>query len=156
MCNQNCTCGPRWVPKWHFWAALAAVMIVTALAATGAHASCVRIAADGTEGPCPVQVQREPVAAPQQASANPCQLGGMLAYEAYLRATPDAMWPSANRLHYAVDYLGDMMAVKHDRVVAHRGVEVIAIRLQATGMRKPWEGAAYEVAREFIVKECIK
>lgn len=157
-CNQgrNCTCGPRWVPKWHFWAALAVVMIVTTLAATGAHASCVRIAADGTEGPCPVQVQQEPVAAPQQASANPCQLGGMLAYEAYLRATPDAMWPSANRLHYAVDYLGDMMVAKHDRAVAHKGVEVIAIRLQATGMRKPWEGAAYEVAREFIVKECAK
>ena len=75
MCNQNCnqgrncTCGPRWVPKWHFWAALAAVVIVATLAATGAHATCVRIAADGTEGPCPVQVQREPVAAPQQASA---------------------------------------------------------------------------------------
>lgn len=40
MCNQNCnqgrncTCGPRWVPKWHFWAALAAVVIVATLAAT--------------------------------------------------------------------------------------------------------------------------
>ena len=52
-----------------------------------------------------------------------------------VRATPDAMWPSANRLHYAVDYLGDMMVAKHDRAVAHRGVEVIAIRQQATGMR---------------------
>lgn len=130
-------------------------LMLAGFAATG-HAACVRIAADGTEVPCPVQVQREPVAAPQQASANPCQLGGMLAYEAYLRATPDAMWPSANRLHYAVDYLGHMMVAKHDRAVAHRGVEIIAIRLQATGMRKPWEGAAYEVAREFIVKECAK
>ena len=162
MCNQNCnqgrncTCGPRWVPKWHFWAALAAVVIVATLTATGAHASCVRIAADGTEGPCPAQVQREPVANPQQASASPCTLGGKLAYDAYLLATPDAMWPSANRLHYAVDYLGDMMVAKHDRAVAHKGVEIIAIRLQATGMRKPWEGAAYEVAREFIVKECNK
>jgi len=130
-------------------------LMLAGFAATG-HAACVRIAADGTEGPCPVQVQRGPVANPQQASANPCQLGGMLAYDAYLLATPDAMWPSANRLHYAVDYLGDMMVAKHDRAVAHRGVEIIAIRLQATGMRKPWEGAAYEVAREFIVKECVK
>lgn len=130
-------------------------LMLSATAAT-VQAACVRIAADGTEGPCPVQVQREPVANPQQASANPCELGGKLAYDAYLLATPDAMWPSANRLHYAVDYLGDMMVAKHDRAVAHRGVEVIAIKLQATGMRKPWEGAAYEVAREFIVKECNK
>ena len=135
--------------------ALVLMINIFMLAATG-HAACVKIAADGTEGPCPVQVQREPVAAPQQASANPCQLGGMLAYEAYLRAIPDVMWPSANRLHYAVDYLGDMMVAKHDRAVAHRGVEIIAIRLQAAGMHKPWEGAAYEVAREFIVKECAK
>jgi hypothetical protein len=130
-------------------------LVLAGVAATG-HAACVRIAADGTEGPCPVQVRREPVANPQQASANPCTLGGKLAYDAYLLATPDAMWPSANRLHYAVDYLGDMMVAKHDRAVAHRGVEIIAIRLQATGMRKPWEGAAYEAAREFIVKECAK
>lgn len=130
-------------------------LVLAGVAATG-HASCVRITADGTEGPCPAQVQREPVANPQQASASPCTLGGKLAYDAYLLATPDAMWPSANRLHYAVDYLGDMMVAKHDRAVAHRGVEIIAIRLQATGMRKPWEGAAYEAAREFIVKECAK
>ncbi len=86
----------------------------------------------------------------------PCQLGGMLAHEAYLRATPDAMLPSANRLRHAVDYLGDMLVAKHDRSLAHRGVEIIAIRLQATGMRKPQEGAVYEVAREFIIKECPK
>ncbi len=32
-CNQgrNCACGPRWVPKWHFLAALAAVVIVATL-----------------------------------------------------------------------------------------------------------------------------
>jgi len=132
-----------------------AAFLLSIVAATG-HAACVRIAADGTEGPCPAQVQREPVANPQQASASPCTLGVKLAYDAYLMATPDAMWPSANRLHYAVDYLGDMMVAKHDRAVAHRGVEIIAIRLQATGMRKPWEGAAYEAAREFIVKECNK
>lgn len=162
MCNQNCNqgrncaCGPRWVPKWHFWVTLGVAVIAALFVTTATHASCVRIAADGTEGPCPVQVQREPVANPQQASASPCTLGGKLAYDAYLMATPDAMWPSANRLHYAVDYLGDMMVAKHDRAVAHKAVEVIAIKLQATGMRKPWEGAAYEVAREFIVKECNK
>lgn len=32
----------------------------------------------------------------------------------------------------------------------------IALRLQPTGMRKPWDGAVYEAAREFIVKECNK
>lgn len=94
--------------------------------------------------------------AQEQASANPCQLGGMLAYRAYLYATPDALYPSANALHYAVDYWGDMTVVKHDRAVAHRAVEYVAIRLQGTGMRKPWEGAVYEAAREFIVRECSK
>ena len=55
-----------------------------------------------------------------------------------------------------VDYWGDMLVLKHDRKVAHRAVEYIAMRLQPTGMRKPWDGAVYEAAREFIVKECNK
>ena len=63
---------------------------------------------------------------------------------------------SANRLHYAVDYLGDMEPANLDRKVAHRAVEYIALRLQPTGLRKPWEGVVYEAAREFIVKECNK
>ena len=33
---------------------------------------------------------------------------------------------------------------------------LIALRLQPTGMRKPWDGAVYEAAREFIMKECRK
>ena len=80
----------------------------------------------------------------------------MLAYRAYLYATPDARYPSANGLHYAVDYWGDMMVVAHDRAVAHKAVEVIAIRIQAAGFRQPPSAAVYEVTREFIVKECNK
>ena len=55
MCNQNCNqgrncaCGPRWVPKWHFWAAL--------LGGTCVRGDCCHI--DGTEGPRPVQVELE-------------------------------------------------------------------------------------------------
>ena len=90
----------------------------------------------------------------EQASANPCQLGGKLAYDAYLESTYDAKFPDKRRLHYTVDYLGDMMVVKHDRKVAHEGVDYIAARLQPTGMRKPWDGAVYEAAREFIVNKC--
>lgn len=95
--------------------------------------------------------QQSPV---EQASANPCQLGGKLAYDAYLEATYDAKFPDKRRLHYTVDYLGDMTVVKHDRKVAHEGVDYIADRLQPTGMRKPWDGAVYEAAREFIVNRC--
>jgi hypothetical protein len=135
---------------------LFAVMLAS-VAAT-ASAACQKFNPDGTVEQCQ---HIEPGAAtvtpgPNQASANPCQLGGMLAYRAYMEGTPDALYPSANRLHYLVDYFGDMMVAKHDRAVAHRGVEVIAIKMQSTGMRKPWEGAAYEVARQFIVKECSK
>ena len=122
------------------------------------RADCQRFKPDGTVEACQ---HMAPGAAPvtpnpNQASANPCQLGGMLAYRAYMWATPDAMYPSANRLHYAVDYWGDMLVLKHDRGLAHRAVEHIAIKLQATGMRKPWEGAVYEAVREFIVRECNK
>ena len=94
-----------------------ALLFLLALTATTGHAECVRFAADGTSGPC--------------------ELGVKLAFDAYLLATPDAMWPSANRLHYAVDYVGDMEAARLDRKVAHRAVEYIALRLQTTGMRKP-------------------
>ena len=55
-----------------------------------------------------------------------------------------------------VDYWGDMLVLKHDRAVAHRGVDYIAARLKATGMRAPNDGVAYEAAREFIVRECSK
>lgn len=132
--------------------------ILFALAFLGmstAQAACQQFKPDGTIVACTPPATR-PAPAPEQASASPCQLGGLLAYRAYMEGTPDALYPSASRLHYLVDYFGDMMVVKHDRAVAHRGVEVIAIKMQATGMRAPWEGAAYEVAREFIVKECNK
>ena len=129
-------------------------LLLASVAAT-ASAACQQFKPDGTIVPCTPPAER-PAPSPEQASASPCQLGGMLAYRAYMEGTPDALYPSANRLHYLVDYYGDMMVVKHDRAVAHRGVEYIALRLQPTGMRKPWEGAAYEAAREFIVKECGK
>jgi hypothetical protein len=123
-----------------------------------ASAACQKFNPDGTIEACQHMPFGAPLSppAPEQASANPCQLGGMLAYRAYLYATPDALYPSANALHYAVDYWGDMMVVKHDRKMAHRAVEYVAIRMQATGMRKPWEGAVYEAVREFIVRECNK
>jgi len=133
-----------------------ALLFLLALTAATGHAECVRFTSDGKSAPCPTQTLRAPVAGLEQASAGPCELGVKLAHDAYLLATPDAMWPSANRLHYAVDYLGDMEPARLDRKVAHRAVEYIALRLQPTGMRKPWEGAVYEAAREFIVKECNK
>ena len=137
------------------------LLILVAYAFAGwndAQAACQKFNPDGTIEACQHMAPGGPLPtpAPEQASASPCQLGGMLAHRAYLYATPDALYPSANALHYAVDYWGDMMVVKHDRAVAHRAVEYIAIRLQATGMRKPWEGAVYEAAREFIVRECNK
>lgn len=129
--------------------------LMLASVAVTASAGCQQFKPDGSIVACTPPAER-PAPAPEQASASPCQLGGMLAYRAYIYATPDALYPSANALHYAVDYWGDMMVVKHDRAVAHGAVEYIALRLQPTGMRKPWEGAAYEAAREFIVKECNK
>lgn len=137
------------------------LLILAAYAFAGwndAQAACQKFNPDGTIEVCQHMAPGVPLSppAPEQASASPCQLGGMLAYRAYLYATPDALYPSANALHYAVDYWGDMMVVKHDRKMAHRAVEYVAIRMQATGMRKLWEGAVYEAAREFIVKECNK
>ena len=85
-----------------------------------------------------------------------CQLGGMLAHKEYMEGTYDAQRPDSRRLHYMVDYWGDMLVLKHDRAVAHRAVDYIAARLKPTGMRQPWEGAVYEAVREFIVKECNK
>lgn len=93
---------------------------------------------------------------PNQASANKCQIGGMVGYKAYLEATYDAQRPDGRRIKYMVDYWGDMLILKHDRAVAHRGVDYIAARLKPTGMRAPNDGVAYEAAREFIVKECNK
>lgn len=134
------------------------LLIILAYAFAGwsdAQAACQQFKPDGSIVACEHMAPGgTPSPSPTQASANPCQLGGMLAYRAYMWATPDAMYPSANRLHYAVDYWGDMLVLKHDRALAHRAVEHIAIRLQATGMRKPWEGAVYEAVREFIVREC--
>lgn len=123
-----------------------------------ARAECQRFKPDGTVEACQ---HMAPGAAPitpgpNQASADPCQLGGMLAYRAYMWAVPDAVVPDYKRLHYGVDYWGDMLVLKHDRAVAHRAVDYIAARLKPTGMRQPWEGAVYEAAREFIVKECSK
>ena len=129
-------------------------LMLASVAAT-ASAAYQQFKPDGSIVACTPPAERA-APSPEQASANPCQLGGMLAHRAYLYATPDALYPSANALHYAVDYWGDMMVVKHDRAVAHKAVEFIAIKMQATGMRKPWDGAVYELAREFIVRECNK
>lgn len=129
--------------------------LLLAASSASAFAECQRFQPDGTLAPCLPKATR-PAPSPEQASANPCQLGGMLAYRAYMESTPDARYPSANGLHYAVDYWGDMMVVAHDRAVAHKAVEVIAIRIQAAGFRQPPSAAVYEVTREFIVKECNK
>lgn len=123
-----------------------------------AQAACQRFKPDGTVEECQ---HMAPGAAPitpgpNQASADPCQLGGMLAHKAYMEGTYDAQRPDSRRLHYMVDYWGDMLVLKHDRAVAHRGVDYIAARLKATGMRAPNDGVAYEAAREFIVRECSK
>ena len=123
-----------------------------------AQAACQRFKPDGTVEECQ---HMAPGAAPitpgpNQASADACQLGGMVAHKAYMQGTLDAKNPDYKYLHFMVDYWGDMLVLKHDRAVAHKGVDYIATRLKSTGMRMPNEGVAYEAAREFIVKECSK
>lgn len=121
-----------------------------------ANAACQQFKPDGSVVACTPPASGTPAPNPNQASANPCELGGMLAYRAYMWAVPDAVAPDYKRMHYGVDYWGDMLILKHDRAVAHRAVDYIAARLKPTGMRQPWEGAVYEAVREFIVKECNK
>jgi hypothetical protein len=132
-------------------------LMLSSVAAT-ASAACQKFNPDGTIEACQHMPFGAPLSppGPQQASASPCQLGGTLAYKAYLEGTYDAQRPDGRKLHYLVDYWGDMMVAKHDRKIAHRAVDYVAIRLQATGMRQPWDGAVYEVAREFIARECSK
>ena len=139
----------------------AILLILVAYAFVGwndANAACQRFKPDGTVEACQHMAPgAAPVTpSPNQASADPCQLGGMLAHRAYMEGTYDAQRPDSRRLHYMVDYWGDMLILKHDRAVAHRGVDYIAARLKPTGMRAPNDGVAYEAAREFIVKECSK
>lgn len=87
--------------------------------------------------------------------ANACQLGGLIAYQAYMRSELDATRPNRERLHWMVDYLGESVPFVHDRTVAHKGVDYLARRLQPIGMRAPVDGVVYEATREFIVKECV-
>ncbi len=127
--------------------------MLLALVADASVAACQMFKPDGSVGPCTPTATRVAASA-DQASANPCQLGGKLAHDAYLQVTYDARVPSLRLLHYTVDYWGDQMVPKHDREVAHRGVEFIADKLQAAGIIRPWEGVVYEAAREFIIAEC--
>lgn len=85
----------------------------------------------------------------------PCNTAVILAYDAYLWATPDAKYPSIAQLRYAVDYLGDR-PVKYERKVARSAVEFIANKMQAAGFRKPSVGATYDAAMEFMTRECAK
>ena len=55
-----------------------------------------------------------------------------------------------------VDYWSDMTTLAHEKWAAYGTADYIAGRLQATGMRRPNEGVAYEAAREFIARECVK
>ena len=139
---------------------LVILLILAAYAFAGwsdAQAACQQFKPDGSVVACEHMAPGgTPSPSPTQASANPCQLGGMLAHRAYMEGTYDAQRPDSRRLHYMVDYWGDMLVLKHDRAVAHRGVDYIAARLQGTGMRMPNEGVAYEAAREFIARECVK
>lgn len=123
-----------------------------------AQAACQRFKPDGTVEECQHMASGAAPITPgsNQASADPCQLGGMVAHKAYMQGTLDAKNPDYKYLHFMVDYWGDMLVLKHDRAVAHRAVDYIAARLQGTGMRMPNEGVAYEAAREFIARECVK
>lgn len=89
-----------------------------------------------------------------QTGAGICETSTLLAEKAYLEGTPDAKYPDLKHLHYMVDYWGDMMIVKHDKAIAHRGVEYLAARLKPTGMRLPNEMVVYEALRDFAGKEC--
>ena len=123
-----------------------------------AQAACQRFKPDGTVEECQ---HMAPGAAPitpgpNQASANKCQIGGMVGYKAYLEATYDAQRPDGRRIKYMVDYWSDMTTLAHEKWAAYGTADYIAGRLQATGMRRPNEGVAYEAAREFIARECVK
>lgn len=95
-----------------------------------------------------------PAAHAQQASANPCQMGGFLAHKAYLEGTYDARRPDMEQLHYLVDYWSDMMVVAHDKQIAHAAVEFIAPHMKTTGMRQPHPAAVYELTYMFIAANC--
>lgn len=137
------------------------LLILAAYAFVGwndAQAACQKFKPDGTVEECQHMAPgAAPVAPnPNQASANPCQLGGLVAFKAYMEGTYDARYPDGLKLRYLVGYWSDMMTLKHDRDVAYRAADYIAGRLQATGLRQPPEGVVYEAAREFIARECVK
>ena len=120
-----------------------------------AQAVCRQFKPDGSVVKCtPAAIYDEPDS--KEITQGICAISVKLAYDSYLRGTPDAKYPSLNYLHYLVDYFGDMLDVKHVPAISQKSVEVIAIRMQATGMRKPWVGAVNEIAQEIIVKECLK
>ena len=137
------------------------LLILAAYAFVGwndAQAACQKFKPDGTVEECQHMAPgAAPVAPnPNQASANPCQLGGLVAFKAYMEGTYDARYPDGLKLRYLVGYWSDMMALKHDRDVAYRAADYIAGRLQATGLRQPPEGVVYEAAQEYVNKECAK
>ena len=64
--------------------------------------------------------------------------------------------PDGRRIKYMVDYWSDMTTLAHEKWAAYGTADYIAGRLQATGMRRPDPGVAYEAAREYIARECVK
>jgi hypothetical protein len=116
------------------------------------HANCMKLQDDGTEAPCEIEAVEEP----KIDKVKLCEISVMLSYEAYMKGTSDAKFPNINHLYYMVDYLGDMMIVKHDAKISMKGVKYIALRLKNSGMRLPNEVIVNMIAGEFFTKECIK
>jgi hypothetical protein len=137
------------------------LLILAVYALAGWHdaqAGCQRLKPDGSVEACQHMVPgAAPVTPnPKQAGANKCQIGGMVGYKAYLEATYDAQRPDGRRIKYMVDYWSDMTTLAHEKWAAYGAADYIAGKLQATGVRQPNPGAAYEAAMEFIVRECNK
>lgn len=85
-----------------------------------------------------------------------CFLGVKVAHDAYLQSTLNPQRANRELIHYSVDWWGDLQTIKHDRLVAHRAADYIAERMREGKFTYVHPDIVYEIARQFMVKECLK
>lgn len=85
-----------------------------------------------------------------------CFMSGKLAHDVYLQVTFNPQTPNFDRLHFMIDWWGDLQTYKHDRAIAHRAVEYVANRMKQSGLARAYPDVVYEATREFMVRECLK
>ena len=85
-----------------------------------------------------------------------CFLGAKVAHDAYLQSTLNPQRVDPRLLHYSVDWWGDLQTTKHDRAAAHLAADHIAKRMKDAGFTRAFPDIVYELAREFMGKECLK